>query len=114
MSFKIKVTLTISIFFLLSIIILSKSYNEEDPRKNAIVKAVEKVSPAVVNISTEKVIVQRYDPFFGFGGGLFYDPEDFFGRHYYRKFKAKSLGSGVIIDEDGYILTNEHIISRAY
>ena len=83
-------------------------------RRSAVVMAVEKAAPAVANISTEQVVLQRhYDPFWGsrdrFFGDLF---EDFFGR--YRKAKvATPLGSGVLIDADGYIVTNEHVISRA-
>ena len=83
-------------------------------RRTPVVIAVEKVGAAVANISTEEVVLQRYyDPLWGsrdrFFGDMF---EEFFGR--YRKAKvATPLGSGVIIDRDGYIVTNEHVISRA-
>ena len=87
----------------------------EFPRRNAVVRAVERTGPSVVNISTEKIIVQRFDPFYGLQDNLF-EPffRDFFGRYgHQRKVRTHSLGSGVILDENGYIVTNEHVIRRA-
>ena len=87
---------------------------DRQSRRTLVVKAVEKVAPGVANISTEQVVLQRYnDPFWNsrdrFFGDMF---EGFFGR--YRRAKvATPLGSGVVIDSDGYIVTNEHVISRA-
>ncbi|MBI5748949.1 MAG: Do family serine endopeptidase [Nitrospinae bacterium] len=80
-------------------------------RRTPVVIAVEKVSPAVVNINTEEVIRQRANPFTGLGDE-FFDQffQDFFPPQDY---KRQSLGSGVIINQKGYILTNEHVISRA-
>lgn len=79
-------------------------------RITPVVLAVKKTGPAVVNISTEKIV--REHPFYSFNYGIF-DKffEDFFD--FYPQREYKTLGSGVIIDEDGYILTNEHIILRA-
>ena len=78
-------------------------------RRTPVVEAVEKVSPAVVNISTEQVIEQS-SPF-----GAFRDPffDEFF-RDFLepRRFKRRSLGSGVIIRPDGYILTNQHVVLK--
>ena len=83
---------------------------DEAARRTPVVRAVERAGPAVVNISTERVVVQTLrDPFF--------DPffEDFFGRVSppERQVKTTSLGSGVPIDPDGYLLTNEHVIRKA-
>ena len=80
-------------------------------RRTPVVIAVEKVSPAVVNINTEEVIRQRANPFTGLG-------DEFFDQFFQdfsppQDYKRQSLGSGVIINQKGYILTNEHVISRA-
>jgi serine protease Do len=82
---------------------------------NAMAEIAEAVSPSVVNISTEKTekITQSQispflnDPFF----------RQFFGdqlrQQAPRERKSASLGSGVIISPDGYILTNNHVIKNA-
>lgn len=81
-------------------------------RRTPIVVAVEKAGSAVVNISTEKIVRSRSsfsfsDPFFDQFFRDFLDP---FPR---RQYKQSSLGSGVLIDEKGYVLTNQHVILKA-
>jgi S1-C subfamily serine protease len=69
--------------------------------------AVERVLPSVVNIATETIIRVR-DPFESFFR-QFYEP-------YYNRQPPNSqysLGSGVVIDEAGYLLTNDHVVRRA-
>jgi Do/DeqQ family serine protease len=80
-------------------------------RENAVVRAVKKVSPAVVNISTEYEVSYR-SPFSGFAVDDFF--RDFFDHGFEQRRKLNSLGSGVIIDGSrGYILTNAHVIVKS-
>jgi serine protease Do len=79
-------------------------------RRSPVVVAVEKVSPAVVNIST--VVKEKVSPFFPFGGEDFF--RDFFPEMFSREYQYSSLGSGLIIDgEKGYIVTNYHVVANA-
>jgi serine protease Do len=81
-------------------------------RRTITVEVVEKVGPAVVNITTER-LVQQSNPFGRHGDDVFFDRffRDFFEPQLPRK--AKSLGSGVLIDAQGHVLTNEHVVGRA-
>ncbi|MEZ4528335.1 MAG: Do family serine endopeptidase [Desulfobacterales bacterium] len=83
-------------------------------RENEVTEAVQKVSPAVVNISSEYTVQQRSGPFFH--ADPFFDSffRDFFDPAPKREYKRSSLGSGVIIDgKQGFILTNAHVIAQA-
>lgn len=84
--------------------------------QDAFVKVSKEVGPAVVSISTEHVehYQTRYYPFTQFQDQFFDDFfKDFFMAGPDREFKRIGLGSGVIIDREGYILTNEHVIHGA-
>jgi serine protease Do len=81
---------------------------------------VHKVEPAVVNISTTQVIKERHSarrP--GDNGGQ--DLQDYFDRFFGgqeggdqgSEDAERSLGSGVIVDPQGYILTNNHVVDQA-
>lgn len=73
-----------------------------DVRRDATVEAIEKVLPSVVNLATSKIVfvADGYDPAF----------QRYYG---HQEDQLNHLGSGVIIDEDGYFLTNLHVLDRA-
>ncbi len=85
----------------------TKPAPEADLRRDAVVVAIEQVLPAVVNIGTETIVETRdaFDDLL----------REFWGPYYRRRppDRQYSLGSGVIIDEDGYVLTNLHVVRRA-
>ncbi len=83
-----------------------------------LVEVSKRVTPAVVNISTSRVVKGPQgapltpffeDPFF----------RRFFGDEFFRQFdvprerREQSLGSGVILDPEGYIMTNNHVVAKA-
>ena len=82
-----------------------------DPASEPAVIAVAKVLPAVVNINTERIVRRQVrDPFDDFAA-------QFFGAYRNRpreiRQRLQSLGTGFLIDPDGYIVTNEHVVERA-
>ncbi len=74
----------------------------------------EKLMPSVVNISTTQTVVTKTNPFPNFQfppGSPFEDMFKEFGTPQERK--ASALGSGFIIDKDGTVVTNNHVIKDA-
>jgi len=112
------VLIAFAVFFICPTIMMpaQKSLAHQSNRESPVVKAVSKVSPAVVNISSSYEVRKRSNPFSGFGLDPFFENffRDFFDPRFERRHKSTSLGSGVIIDgKRGFILTNAHVIERA-
>src|SRR5882762_9276522 len=101
-----RISLAAGLFCLTFAIVARLSAAELDIRRDASVEAVQRVMPAVVNIATEEVVPIR-DPL----ENLF---REFFDPYHHRRQPNTqySLGSGIIIDEEGYVLTNFHVVGR--
>ncbi len=84
---------------ILLLLVVSPSAQAQDIRRTPVVRAVERVAPAVVNIAAES-IVREVDPFFG----------SLFGA---RRRRAQALGSGLIVERSGVVVTNAHVVEGA-
>jgi len=86
------------------------SYLALEAFSNSIADIAERVGPAVVNIDTVRMVTTQLPSF--------QDPifERFFGRdfeEFRRAIPQKGTGSGFIINQEGYVLTNEHVVRKA-
>lgn len=106
-SIKFKLLILLTSILTLSILFGLDAQDEIiQSRHTAISKAVEKVSPSVVSIHVTQLKRTRprtlLDPFWG---GFF---------PYSRSYKVESMGSGLIVSSDGYVLTNAHVVEDAH
>lgn len=84
----------------------------------SVASLVEKLKPAVVNISVTQVVKtggvpQEFHGSFGDNEQFGDFWKRFFGDREPMEFKRKGLGSGFIINKEGYIVTNNHVIQKA-
>jgi serine peptidase DegS len=75
------------------------------PARVSYADAVQRAAPAVVNVYTDRVVTERLSPSLG----------ELFGEYLprYRQRVERTLGSGVIVDDKGHIVTNHHVIANA-
>jgi serine protease Do len=86
------------------VLALSLVTGDLNSRRSPVVQVVDKVSPAVVYVGTVQVVETRFRR-----GGF----DDFFFGPQEERRAVEGLGSGVIIDPSGMIVTNEHVIRGA-
>lgn len=95
------------IFVIMALLVSLTSFSiVNEGYENPIVNVVELAAPAVVNIETTRTTSIPIDPYI----------RDFFERFFGQtipEYQTKGLGSGFIFDEEGYILTNYHVIENA-
>jgi len=90
---------TLCVFMLILPVLAAEAQDGIVTLEKALIAASEKVSPAIVSIDmtgTRSVL-----------------EDDFFGEGQQRQRQFRGMGSGVIIDKDGFVLTNEHVIHGA-
>lgn len=82
-------------------------------RGSFVTAAVDRIGTAVVRIDTERTITRRVDPFFDDPRFRRFFGDEFFPQYPAQEQRLRGQGSGFIIDGNGIILTNAHVVDRA-
>ena len=102
-------SIILSIFFVFALSPVAKVFSLEfSENRNFVAEAVKNVGPAVVRIDTERSVErQQFDP-------TLLDPllRDLLGEPGVIPDRERGQGSGVIIDQNGLVLTNAHVVER--
>ena len=103
------------IICVLMIILWSCTPTPRHSRETPIVRVVREYADTVVNIRTESITDLREHPYWGlYGEQLDHFFKQYFGEAYAEgMLKHKSLGSGVILDARGLVVTNAHVVQKA-
>jgi serine protease Do len=105
----------VPIAFLLGLMLFTHACSTISSRETPIVRVVRDYSPTVVNIRTEKIVDLKQYPEWGqYGEQLDTFFKQYFGENYSAgTLKYKTIGSGIILDPHGLIVTNAHVIQKA-
>lgn len=108
------------ISFCVSAVVLGRfsfSFASDGSFEDSITSVAQTVGKAVVSISAEHVTRfsrnRSFNRAYGSDEALRRFFEEFFGEIPEREYRRTGLGSGVIIDKQGYILTNQHVVENA-